>query len=177
MILRPASDDAQYMRPVIVNRFPTPGLDFRNSSWIYLLRDNFCRRYCEWWSCQIQETGMNVRMYLITDAIVSIVDIRYFVANWNTLERNAGRNAAWTLLRIVVPVGNSKRDCVVEALPIVTCERLNLMTSVRKERLRAWSLLLLAAAVRSFARMPLGISDRNRGHGGRVPPLFQTVGI
>jgi len=31
----------------------------------------------------------------------------------------------------------------------------------QKERLRAWSLLLLAAMVRSFARMPLGISDRN----------------
>jgi len=27
-------------------------------------------------SCQIQETGMNVRIYLITDAIVSIIDTR-----------------------------------------------------------------------------------------------------
>jgi len=31
---------------------------------------------------------------------------------------------------------NNKRDCDVEALPIVTCERLNMMTSVREERLR-----------------------------------------
>ena len=29
----------------------------------------------------------------------------------------------------------------------------------------AWSLLLLAATVRSFAHMPLGISDRNKGKG------------
>jgi len=29
MILRPASDDAQFMRPVIINRLiPTPDLDF-----------------------------------------------------------------------------------------------------------------------------------------------------
>jgi len=56
---------------------------------------------------------------------------------------------------------NSKRDCDVAALPILTCERLNMMTSVRKERLRAWSLLLLTATVRSFAHTPLGISDRN----------------
>jgi len=57
---------------------------------------------------------------------------------------------------------NSKRDCDVVALPILTCERLNATTSVRKERLRAWSLLLLAATVGSFVRMLLGISDRNK---------------
>jgi len=34
--------------------------------------------------------------------------------------------------------------------------------SIREERLRAWSLFLLAATVRSFAHMPLGISDRNK---------------
>jgi len=56
---------------------------------------------------------------------------------------------------------NSKRDCDVVALPILTCERLNMMTSIHEERLRAWSLLLLAATVQRFARMPLGISDRN----------------
>jgi len=61
----------------------------------------------------------------------------------------------------VARASNSKRDCDVEALPILTCERLNVTTSVREERLRAWSLLLLAATVRSFAHMPLGISDRN----------------
>jgi len=49
-------------------------------------------------------------------------------------------------------------------LPIVTCERLNMMTSVREERLRAWSLLLLAVTMRSFAHMPLGISYRNSTH-------------
>jgi len=31
---------------------------------------------------------------------------------------------------------NSKRDCDVVALPILTCERLNFGTSVREERLR-----------------------------------------
>ena len=31
---------------------------------------------------------------------------------------------------------NSKRDCDVETLPIVMCERLNMMTSVCEERLR-----------------------------------------
>ena len=41
----------------------------------YLLWDNFCRRYCEWWSCQIQETGVNVRIY-VTDTVVSSVDTR-----------------------------------------------------------------------------------------------------
>jgi len=56
---------------------------------------------------------------------------------------------------------NSKRDCHLVALPMLTCERLNVMTSVREEILRAWSLLLLATTVRSFAHMPLGISDRN----------------
>jgi len=38
----------------------------KDFSWIYLLQDKFCRQYCEWWSCQIQETGMNVKIYLIT---------------------------------------------------------------------------------------------------------------
>jgi len=80
LILRPASNDAQFMRIVIVSRFPTPDLDFWSFGWIYLLWDNFCRRYCEWWSCQIQETAVNVRIpcigYLITDTIVSIVDTR-----------------------------------------------------------------------------------------------------
>ena len=47
------------------------------------------------------------------------------------------------------------------ALPTLTCERLNLMASVHEDRLRALSLLLLAATVRSFAQMPLGISGRN----------------
>jgi len=61
----------------------------------------------------------------------------------------------------VARASNSKRDCDVVALPILTCERLNVTTSVRKERLRAWSLLLLAATVRSFVHMPLGMSDRN----------------
>ena len=56
---------------------------------------------------------------------------------------------------------NSKRECEVVALPISTCARLNMMTSVHEERLRAWSLLLLAATVRSFAHIPLGISDRS----------------
>ena len=41
---------------------------------MYLLWDNFCRRYCEWWNCQIQETID--RIYLIYDAIVLIVDTR-----------------------------------------------------------------------------------------------------
>jgi len=45
---------------------------------------------------------------------------------------------------------NSKRDCDVVALPILTCDRLNWMTSIREERLRAWSLLLLAVRGRSF---------------------------
>jgi len=33
--------------------------------------------------------------------------------------------------------------------------------SINKRDCDAWSLLLLAATVRSFAHMPLGISDRN----------------
>jgi len=58
-------------------------------------------------------------------------------------------------------------------LPILTCEQLNVTTSIREERLRAWSLFLLAAMVRSFAHMLLGISDRNNmvlwpGWGGRA---------
>jgi len=36
----------------------------------------------------------------------------------------------------VTRASNSKRDCDVVALPILTCERLNMMTSVREERLR-----------------------------------------
>jgi len=35
-----------------------------------------------------------------------------------------------------------------------------------------WSLLLLAATVRSFAHMPLGISDRNTGMIHRPKGLF-----
>jgi len=61
----------------------------------------------------------------------------------------------------VARASNSKKDCDVVALLILTCERLNVTTIVRKERLRAWSLFLLAATVRSLAHMPLGISDRN----------------
>jgi len=45
---------------------------------------------------------MNVRIYLITDAIVSIVDARLFLPT-DTLQRNAVRNATWTLLRMVGP--------------------------------------------------------------------------
>ena len=61
----------------------------------------------------------------------------------------------------VTRASNSKKDCDVKALPRLACERLNVMTSVRKKRLRAWSLLLLAATERSFAHLPLGISDRS----------------
>jgi len=61
----------------------------------------------------------------------------------------------------VARASNSKRDWDVETLTILTCEWLNVTTRVRKERLREWSLLLLAATVRSFAHMLLGISDRN----------------
>jgi len=46
-------------------------------------------------------------------------------------------------------------------LPILTCERLNITNSVSEEWSRRWILLLLAAAVRSFARIPLGLSDRS----------------
>jgi len=66
----------------------------------------------------------------------------------------------------VARASNSKSDCDVEALP-TTCERLNVTTSVRIERLRA-CLLLLAATVRSFAHMPLGISERNNTQEGFV---------
>ena len=37
----------------------------------------------------------------------------------------------------VARASNRKRDCNVEALPMLTCERLNMMTSVREERLQA----------------------------------------
>jgi len=36
----------------------------------------------------------------------------------------------------VARASNSKRDCDVVALPILPCERLNMMTGVREERLR-----------------------------------------
>jgi len=49
----------------------------------------------------------------------------------------------------------------VEALSILTCERLSVVTSVRGSDHGMWTLLLLAATMRSFAHMPLGISDRN----------------
>ena len=58
----------------------------------------------------------------------------------------------------VARASNSKRDCDVLALPILTCERLNVTTAI-KERLR---LLLLAARVRSFAHMLLGISNNTK---------------
>ena len=77
----------------------------------------------------------------------------------------------------VARASNSKRDCDVVALLILTCERLNVTTSVRKERLRAWSLLLLAATVRSFARMPLGISDHNRCKQGIDQRIFNRKSI
>jgi len=41
----------------------------------------------------------------------------------------------------VAQASNSKRDYDVVGLPILTCERLNVTTSIREERLRAWSLL------------------------------------
>jgi len=53
----------------------------------YLLWDNLCRRYCEWWSCQTQETGTNVRIYLITDTIVLIVDARLRLPTETPLKR------------------------------------------------------------------------------------------
>jgi len=37
----------------------------------------------------------------------------------------------------VARASNSKRDCDLEALPISTCERSNMMASVREERLRS----------------------------------------
>jgi len=42
LILRPASDNAQFMGTVIVNTFPTPDLDFWSFSWIYS-----CTRGCQ----------------------------------------------------------------------------------------------------------------------------------
>ena len=73
----------------------------------------------------------------------------------------------------VARASNSKRNCDVVALPILTCGRLNVTTSVRKEILRAWSLLLLASTVRSFAHMPLGISDRNTTYSSAASLPFQ----
>ena len=69
---------------------------------------------------------------------------------------------------------NSKRDCVVVALPILTRVRLNIMTSVRDEKLRTWSILLLAATVRSLAHMPLGISDRINGKTSHLLLCFRS---
>ena len=43
---------------------------------MYFLWDNFCRWNCECWCCQIRETGVNFRICLITDAIISTVDTR-----------------------------------------------------------------------------------------------------
>jgi len=40
MILRPASGNAQFMRPVIVNRFPSPDIHERNGKSICDLRLN-----------------------------------------------------------------------------------------------------------------------------------------
>jgi len=77
----------------------------------------------------------------------------------------------------VARASNKKRDCDVEVLPILTCEQLNVTTSVREERLRAWSLLLLAATVRSFAHIPLGISDRNIANDDGGSVLFALVFI
>jgi len=61
---------------------------------------------------------MNVRRYLITDAIVSIVNTvrETSSANWNTLERNASSNATWTSLRMIGPgsppdVGGPRHFC------------------------------------------------------------------
>jgi len=45
---------------------------------------------------------MDVRTYLITDVIVSIADSRLRQTT-ETLERHAGRNATWALLRMVGP--------------------------------------------------------------------------
>jgi len=36
----------------------------------------------------------------------------------------------------VARASNNKRECDVEALPMLSCERLNVTTSVREERLR-----------------------------------------
>ena len=44
----------------------------------------------------------------------------------------------------------------------------------REQAIIEWSLLLLAATVRSFAHMPLGISDRNSGLISQVFWLFTT---
>ena len=37
-----------------------------------------------------------------------------------------------------------------------------------------WSLLLLAATVRSFAHVPLGISDRNNSNGNKIPFIYSN---
>jgi len=38
---------------------------------MYLLWDNFCRRYCEWWSSDTRDYCQDI------DAIVLIVDTRF----------------------------------------------------------------------------------------------------
>jgi len=110
-------------------------LDLWNFSWMYLLWDNFCRRYCEWQGCiplifsggeakwcnlllhltnayvwenfgggkspdfpplvaglasgkvVRYKSGMNVRIYLLTDGIVSIVDTRLRLPTETLLKR------------------------------------------------------------------------------------------
>jgi len=66
------------------------------------------------------------------------------------------------------------------------CEEQKYICLVRasnnKKDCDAWSLLLLAAAVRSFAHMPLGISDRNKmvlwpGCGGRAEFSLHTKNV
>jgi len=76
-------------------------------------------------------------------------------------------------------------DCVIHHERVVreeqkcTCVA---QASNNKKDCEAWSLLLLAAAVRSFAHMPLGISDRNKmvlwpGCGGRTEFSLHTKNV
>jgi len=58
-----------------------------------------------------QDTDMNVRIYFITDAIYFNRRYENLSANWNTLERNAGRNETWTLLRTIIGCARLSSRC------------------------------------------------------------------
>ena len=132
----------------------------RDSAFSYRIRgQNFAKKRTQ------------IRSYNLSDGVALIM---WFITNGMCVKNKT--------IIYVSRASNRKRDCDVVALPILTCEWLNVTTSVHKERLRALSLLLLAATVRSFVHMPLGIFDRNKmvlwpGCGGRAKFSLHTKNV
>jgi len=146
--------------------FTTNGMCVKNNTIMYVAQASNSKRDCDTWS-----------LLLLAAAVRSFAHMPLRISDCNkmVLRPGCGGRAEFSLnTKNVWPVWFvvKRRGCCCNLLGGValivwfTMNRMCVKTCVvrasnNKRDCDAWSLLLLAAAVRSFVHMPLGISDRN----------------